>query len=116
MQDTITLIIQLLISIIPVSLLVVELVKYVKLSVKEKNWKQLVQLINSLVIEAEKLYTDGVEKEDYVVKMTMYAAEKINYEITEEEVREFVRNLIAVTNVVNIDKSSEISEDVPSEN
>ena len=47
--------------------LIIKLVKYVQSSIKEKNWKNLIKLLMSLMEEAEVNFSDGEERKKWVL-------------------------------------------------
>ena len=81
--------------------LVVKLVEYVKKAVKERNWKQLLQLIMDLMEEAEKNFDDGATRKEWVLAMVQASSETINYNIDINAVSELIDRLCAMSNTVN---------------
>ena len=84
--------------------LVVELVKYVKESVREKNWGKLVSLILKLIQEAEEKFDNGSDRREWVLSMVQTSAATINYDINLDLVGELVDNLCAMSKSVNVQK------------
>jgi ribosomal protein S7 len=80
-------------------------VKYVKIAVKERNWRQLVKDVLNLIAEAEE-YTNlsGDGKKQFVIESVKEMTETINYEISEEELSALIDSIVAITNKVNVDK------------
>lgn len=81
--------------------LVIKLVEYVKKSVQEKNWGQLVSLVIDLMEEAETKLEDGATRKEWVMAMAKAAAESINYKIDEEALSKMIDALCDMTKVVN---------------
>lgn len=102
MNDTLALILQIVVGLVPVIPLVISLVKYVVKAAKEKNWTQMVSLALKLIAEAETLFETGAEKKEYVVKLVMAAAKEINYDIDERALRNLIDSIIDVTKTVNV--------------
>lgn len=88
--------------------LVVELIKYVKESVREKNWGKLVSLVLTLIQEAEEKFDNGADRREWVLSMVQASADTINYDINLELVGELVDNLCTMSKSVNAQK--EVSE------
>lgn len=82
--------------------LVWKLVEYVKKSVVEKNWTNLIQLVLGLIVAAEEKFTSGADKKQWVVAMVQASANTINYPISEKELGDLIDNLVAVTKKVNV--------------
>lgn len=81
--------------------LVIKLVEYVRKSVQEKNWGQLVSLVIDLMEEAETKFEDGATRKEWVMAMAKAAAESINYKINEEALSKMIDALCDMTKVVN---------------
>ena len=107
-MDIVTVIISVVLICLPLIPLLVELIKYIKKYVAEKNWRKLLDLTLSLIKEAEQLYSSGADREDYVVGIVLTTAAEIGYAITEDEVRKIIREIIDVTKSVNA-KEEELS-------
>ena len=89
--------------------LVVELVKYVKMAVKEKNWGNLVSLIMQLMMEAESKFEIGEDKKEWVLGMVQSSATAINYSIDIDQVSQLIESLCMMSKKVNVTKE-EVSE------
>lgn len=81
--------------------LTVNLVKYVKEAVKEKNWRKLVELIMVYMKEAEGKFESGADKKQWVLAMIKASADAINYDMDMEEVGQLIDSLCDLSNVVN---------------
>lgn len=90
-----------LVMVIP---LVVELIKWVKTAVKEKNWAKLLELITRLMKEAEVKFATGAERKEWVMMAIRASAETINYEIDEKVISDLIDQLCAMSKVVNCKK------------
>ena len=82
--------------------LVIKLVEYVQKVSKEKNWKAVVQLVLSLMKEAEKNYTNGAEKKEYVISSIKAMEDTLQYDIDEKAIGELVDSIILATKQINI--------------
>lgn len=59
--------------------LVVELVKAVQSTIKEKNWGKIVKVAIDLMTEAERKFTEGAAKKAWVMAGIEVAAKSIDY-------------------------------------
>lgn len=60
--------------------LVIELVTTVRDYVRAKNWAPLMRIVAELMADAERLYTDGASRKEYVMSQAKTAAQLVNYE------------------------------------
>lgn len=81
--------------------LVVELVKYVKQAIREKNWGDLVALVTNLMKEAETKFDNGVERREWVLMAVKASADTIDYDVDLTVVGDLIDSLCALTKVVN---------------
>ena len=87
--------------------LIIELVKWIKTAVEEKNWQALLELITTLMKEAESKFSDGAERKDYVMLAIKASADTINYKIDMDVVSKLIDDLTAMSKVVNAPKEEE---------
>ena len=97
-------IIEILKGIIIVVPLVVSLAKYIRQAVREKNWNHLVALVMNLMAEAEKKYSNGAERKEWVLSMVEASAKTINYPIDMDQVSKLIDDLCAMSKAVNAPK------------
>ena len=95
------LIISLLSALIMVIPLVVELIKWIKTAIKEKNWAKLLELLTAFMKEAEVKFETGAERKEWVMMAIKAGAETINYEIDEKVISDLIDQLCAMSKVVN---------------
>lgn len=81
--------------------LVVELVKWIQKAVQEKNWQALLELVTTLMKEAETKFATGAERKDYVMLAIKASADTINYKIDMDVVSKLIDDLCAMSKVVN---------------
>ena len=81
--------------------LVVKLVQYVTAAVKEKNWNKLLDLVMSLMEEAEEKFADGATRKEWVMAMVSASAESINYDVDIAAISELIDSLCDLSKVVN---------------
>lgn len=113
-MDILNLVIEILAGLAIVIPLVIELVKYVKKSVSEKNWTNLIRLVMNLMAVAEEKFDNGADRKQWVIAMVQASANTINYPITEKELGDLIDDLVALTNNVNV-KIEEIKDKIEKE-
>ena len=106
-METLNLILRIVAAVVPMVPLVIALITFVKKSIQEKNWKQMVNLALKLIVEAEGLFVTGAEKKDYVMKLVKAAAEEINYTVDEKALSDLIDSIVSVTKSVNVEKQIE---------
>ena len=84
--------------------LIIELVKWVKIAIKEKNWAKLLELLTAFMKEAEVKFETGAERKEWVMMAIKASAETINYEIDEATISNLIDQLCAMSKVVNSKK------------
>ena len=100
-NNVVTIIVSILSGLAACIPLVIQLVKYVKRSVEEKNWNQLLKLVTNLMEEAEKKFATGAERKEWVLAMVKASADTINYPIDLEEVSKLIDSLCDMSKIVN---------------
>lgn len=81
--------------------LIVELVKWIQKAIQEKNWQALLQLVTTLMKEAESKFETGAERKDYVMMAIKASADTINYKIDMDVVSKLIDDLCAMSKIVN---------------
>ena len=87
--------------------LVIKLVEYVRKAIKEKNWKDLLELVTNLMKEAEGKFDNSTDRKEWCLMMVKASADTINYDIDLEQVSNLIDNLCAMSRVVNAPKDVE---------
>ena len=101
-MEILELIIEILASLMIVIPLVVKLIEYVKKSVLEKNWHNLIHLLLNLIATAEEKFDNGADRKQWVIAMVQASANTINYPISEQELSKLIDNLVELTKKVNV--------------
>lgn len=81
--------------------LIIELVKWIQKAVQEKNWQALLELVTTLMKEAESKFSTGAERKDYVMLAIKASADTINYKIDMDVVSKLIDDLCAMSKIVN---------------
>ena len=80
-----------------------KLVHYVKKATQEKNWNALLGLVIDLMEQAEKKFTDGATRKEWVMAMVQTSAEYINYPIDNVALGKLIDTLCDMSKIVNYD-------------
>lgn len=81
--------------------LVIQLVKYIKQAIKEKNWKIVVDKVLDLMEVAETKFAEGAERKEWVLAMLKACADGINYDIDYDVISDMIDRLCAMSKIVN---------------
>lgn len=84
--------------------LVVKLVEYVKKAADEKDWARLVSLVSLLMSDAEKLFSTGEERKQWVLDSIgdLAATEGIRCEVDLVAIGKMIDFLCAMSKEVNV--------------
>lgn len=82
--------------------LVIKLVDVIQKAHKEKNWKAVVQLVLTLMKEAEQNYTNGADKKQYVISSIKAMEKSLQHDIDEEAIGELIDAVTDATKRINI--------------
>ena len=80
-----------------------KLVQYVKKATQEKNWNALLGLVINLMEQAEKKFTDGATRKEWVMAMVQTSAEYITYPIDNVALGKLIDTLCDMSKIVNYD-------------
>lgn len=81
--------------------LVIQLVKYVKQAMKEKNWGIVLDKVLDLMQTAETKFAEGAERKEWVLAMLKASADGINYDIDYDAIADMIDRLCDMSKVVN---------------
>jgi hypothetical protein len=84
--------------------LVIKLVKYMKESIKEKNWQKLLILVQTFITEAEANpdLTDGAARKAWVINRIQALSGVVDYNIDIDKIDELIDSLVAFSKKVNV--------------
>ena len=83
--------------------LVISLVKYVKETIKERNWPQVVKMVSDYIAAAEEKFDNGADRKQWVMAMVQVSAETVKYNINMTEIGQLIDDLCKMCKVVNGD-------------
>ncbi len=101
MEKWIELIIAVLSGLVATIPLVVQLVKYVKAAIQEKNWSKVMKLVLNLMTEAEKNYATGAERKQYVMSSIESIRDTLNYQVDMEQISAMIDAIVAASKTIN---------------
>lgn len=81
--------------------LAIQLVKYVKQTVKERNWAQVMNKVIDLMEVAETKFKEGAERKEWVLAMLKASADSINYDIDYDAISEMIDTLCDMSKIIN---------------
>lgn len=81
--------------------LAIQLVKYVKQAVKERNWPVVLQKVMDMMEVAETKFEDGAERKEWVLAMLKVSADGINYDVDYDAIADMIDRLCAMSKIVN---------------
>lgn len=92
--------------------LAIQLVKYVKQAVKERNWGILMNKLMDLMETAESKFEEGAERKEWVLAMLKVSADSINYDIDYDAIADMIDRLCDMSKVINApaEKAEEVTE------
>ena len=101
MANWINLIISVLSGLAAAIPLVVQLVKYVKAAIQEKQWSKVLSLVLNLMIEAEKTYATGIERKQFVMNSIESIKSTLNYQVDMEQISKVIDEIILASKSIN---------------
>ena len=81
--------------------LAIQLVKYVKQAIKEKNWNIVLKKVMDLMETAETKFAEGAERKEWVIAMLKAGADGINYDIDYDAIADMIDRLCDMSKVIN---------------
>lgn len=82
--------------------LVIELVKYVKKAIKEKNWNVILSMVMNYMAIAEKMFDNGAERKEWVLTMVEESSKTVNYDIDMAVISGLIDNLCTMSKNINV--------------
>lgn len=100
-MELIKLIVSALPGIAAIITLIYQLVKYVRQSIKEKRWPELITLVMGYMERAEVMFENGADKKEWVMAMVKSTADSIQCEVDLDVVSEMIDSMCDMSRVVN---------------
>ena len=79
--------------------LVIQLVKYVRKTIQDKNWPEVVKLVTSYMERAEAMFEKGADRKEWV--MAMVKASAVNYDLDMDKISDLIDSLCDMSKIVN---------------
>lgn len=83
--------------------LIVALVKYVTKAAQDKNWNIIVKMVLDLMVQAEKDYSTGAERKEFVMNQLRVMATTVDFEIDWDKVSDLIDALCDMAHEVNVE-------------
>ena len=80
---------------------IIALIQFVRTNIKNKNVGPFINFVLNMITEAEKLFSSGAEKKQWVVGMVNSASNTIGYKLDTEKLGQLIDDLVAMTKQVN---------------
>ena len=77
--------------------LVIQLVKYVRKTIQDKNWPEVVKLVTSYMERAETMF----EKGEWVMAMVKASADTVKYDLDMDKISDLIDSLCDMSKIVN---------------
>ena len=94
---------QILVGIAVLIPLIVALIKYVTKAAEDKNWNIVVKMVLDLMVQAEKDYSTGAEKKEFVMNQLKVLAGTVDFEIDWDKVSDLIDALCDMAHEVNVE-------------
>ena len=94
---------QILVGIAVLIPLIAALIKYVTKAAEDKNWNIVVKMVLDLMVQAEKDYSTGAEKKEFVMNQLKVLAGTVDFEIDWNKVSDLIDALCDMAHEVNVE-------------
>ena len=94
---------QILVGIAVLIPLIVALINYVTKAAEDKNWNIVVKMVLDLMVQAEKDYSTGAEKKEFVMNQLKVLAGTVDFEIDWDKVSDLIDALCDMAHEVNVE-------------
>ncbi len=101
MNEWVRLIVSALLTLATTIPLVIKLVEYVKETIKEKNWPEVVKIVMGYMERAEKMFEKGADRKEWVLAMVRASAELVKYELDMDAISSLIDELCDMSKIVN---------------
>ena len=81
--------------------LVIQLVKYVRKTIQDKNWPEVVKLVTSYMERAETMFAKGADRKEWVMAMVKASADAVNYDLDMDKISDLIDSLCDMSKIVN---------------
>ena len=81
--------------------LAIQLVKYVRKTIQDKNWPEVVKLVTSSMARAETMFEKGADRKEWVMAMVKASADTVNYDLDMDKISDLIDSLCDMSKIVN---------------
>ena len=81
--------------------LAIQLVKYVRKTIQDKNWPEVVKLVTSSMERAETMFEKGADRKEWVMAMVKASADTVNYDLDMDKISDLIDSLCDMSKIVN---------------
>lgn len=81
--------------------LVIQLVKYVRKAIQERNWPEVIKLVTGYMERAETMFEKGADRKEWVMAMVKASADSVDYDLDMDKISELIDSLCDMSKVVN---------------
>ena len=81
--------------------LVIQLVKYVRQTIQERNWPEIIRTVTAYMERAETMFENGADRKEWVMTMVKASADTIDYDIDMDKISELIDSLCDMSKIVN---------------
>jgi len=81
--------------------LVIQLVKYIKMAIKEKNFGKIMSIVLELMTEAEENYQNGADRKAYVMDSITQLSKTLDYEVDLDAVSKMIDEIVSTSKKIN---------------
>lgn len=81
--------------------LVIQLIKYIKAAIAEKNFNNIMKIVLDLMPEAEEKFSTGTERKEYVMNNIRSLSATLGYDVDMDKVSEMIDAICKASKKVN---------------
>lgn len=107
MENYMNLIIAILSGLVTATPLVIQLIKYVKAAIQEKQWSKVLTLVLNLMTEAERAYSSGEERKIFVMNSIESIKDTLNYQVDMNQISEVIDQIVLASKTINSKEKTE---------
>lgn len=101
MENYIGIILSIVSGILTAIPLIIKLVECIRKSIQEKNWTNVMQIVLKLMEEAEKNYSTGAEKKQYVMDSITAIKDTLNCEVDMDAISAMIDSICKASKTIN---------------
>lgn len=103
-MDILNLILAIVSGLVTAIPLAIQLAKYIKLAIQEKNFANIMKIALDLIPEAEEKFSTGAERKEYVMNNIQSLSSTLDYNVDLDKISDMIDAIVAASKKVNINK------------